>query len=138
MNTNLQLNLFNISIPQFGDWGLRTGLICDRLWRAISEGAPFDPVDHRLHELEWAYLFASCGLTWASEHPGGKLFRVSYDLPLGPVRFIVSATPTSDGEAVVFSLHAGPVCHPLRRGPRNCLVATNCRQPRRELSLVAS
>jgi hypothetical protein len=88
--------------------------------------------------LEWAYLFASCGMTWASEHAGGKLFRVSYDLPLGPTRFIVSATRTSDGAAVAFSLYPGPLSHPLRRGPRLHLAATNRRQPQRELSLVAS
>lgn len=138
MNTNLQLNLFNTSIPQFADWHIRTGLICDRLWRAISDGAPFDPADHRLQELEWAYLFAFCGMTWAAEYPGGKLFRVSYDLPLGPARFIVLATPTSDGDAVVFSLHAGPLSQPMRREPGLSTGRMNRRHRLRELSLIVS
>ena len=108
MKTNMPLNLFKLSIPAFGDWSPRAGLICDHLWHTITDGAAFDPSDDRLQELEWAYLFASAGMSWSAAHPHGKLFRVSYDLSTGPTILIVLAVPTPDGAGVMFSLHEAP------------------------------
>ena len=132
----MPLNLFKLSIPAFRDWSPRAGLICDHLWRAITDGAAFDPSDDRLQELEWAYLFASAGMSWSAAHPHGKLFRVSYDLSTGPTIFIVLAVPTPDGAGVTFSLHEGPQPRAYRTERTSRVTGSTRVQTKPALSLV--
>lgn len=132
----MPLNLFKLSIPAFGDWSPRAGLICDHLWRTITDGAAFDPSDDRLQELEWAYLFASAGMSWSAAHPHGKLFHVSYDLSTGPTILIVLAVPTPDGAGVTFSLHEGSQPWPYRTERTSTIKASPNGRTEPVLSLV--